>query len=234
MSARTRRGERAAAATRPGRTEFAGAPEGRPGPLLEPAFFARDALAVARDLVGAYLRRGPVILQITEVEAYRWPGDTANHCRFGWTERNAAMWGPPGRAYVYLCYGLHSLLNLVTGPEGEGAAVLIRACAPVAGLRVIQERRGGRAGPILLTGPGKVGQALALDPSWSHHPVGRRGGLTCHAGERVGDERLLVGPRVGVDFAAPADRDAPWRLAIADTPWVSARRGLRPAAIQRR
>ncbi|MEZ4451139.1 MAG: DNA-3-methyladenine glycosylase [Nannocystaceae bacterium] len=213
----------------PGRTKFTALGDApRPGPLLEPAFFERDALVVARALLGAYLRRGPVILRITEVEAYRWPDDSANHCRMGPTPRNAPMWGPPGRAYVYVCYGLHAMLNLVTGAVGEGAAVLIRACEPVAGLRVIQERRGGRAGPILLTGPGKVGQALALNPSWSHHPVVRRGGLTCLEGPVVADDQILVGPRVGIDYASPADRAAPWRLAIAGTPWVSVRRGLHP------
>jgi DNA-3-methyladenine glycosylase len=82
---------------------------------LARAFYARDALTVARALLGKQLRRGRVVLRITEVEAYRHPDDSASHCRMGKTPRNAPMWGPPGHAYVYLCYGIHQLLNLVCG-----------------------------------------------------------------------------------------------------------------------
>lgn len=70
--------------------------------ILPPSFYARDALEVAYDLLGAEIRHGEVRLRITEVEAYRFPDDTANHCRMGRTPRNAPMWGPPGHAYVYL------------------------------------------------------------------------------------------------------------------------------------
>ncbi|MCB9705342.1 MAG: DNA-3-methyladenine glycosylase [Myxococcales bacterium] len=198
------------------------------GSPLPASFYSGDALDVARALLGKILRRGPVVLRITEVEAYRWPGDSANHCRFGPTERNAAMWGPPGRAYVYLCYGLHNMLNIVTGARGEGAAVLIRACEPLAGEALVAERRGGRRGPGSLAGPGKVGQALAVDPSWSHHPLHRRGGLTCHDAPPIAEDAVLAGPRVGIDFAEPDDRAAPWRLALAGTRWISQPAGLRP------
>lgn len=192
--------------------------------LLPQAFYARETLEVARDLLGKLLVREGVVLRITEVEAYR-QGDTANHCRAGRTARNAAMWGPPGRAYVYLCYGLHQLLNLVTEPDGTGTAVLVRACEVVEGLATVEARRGTVRGPNMLTGPGKVGAALALDTSWCHHPVFEPGGLECHDAPRV--EGVLAGPRVGVDYARPAHRDAPWRLAVAGTRWVSHRRGLR-------
>jgi DNA-3-methyladenine glycosylase len=104
--------------------------------------------------------------------------------------------------------------------------VLIRAAEPVAGLAEIQRRRGGGSGPALLTGPGKVGQALQLDPSWSHHPVHEPGGLEALDAPPV--REILAGPRVGIDYASPADRAAPWRLAIAGTKWVSAPKGLRP------
>ena len=191
--------------------------------LLPPSFYARDTLAVARDLLGQRIVHGDVVLRITEVEAYR-PGDSANHCRAGRTARNAAMWGPPGRAYVYLCYGIHHLLNLVTEADGVGAAVLIRAAEPLEGLQTVRARRGGKSGPVLLTGPGKVGAALGLDTSWSHHPVTESGGLEVHAGE--GPETVLAGPRVGVDYAEPRHRDAPWRLASGGSPWVSHRRTL--------
>ncbi|MCA9517882.1 MAG: DNA-3-methyladenine glycosylase, partial [Myxococcales bacterium] len=162
-------------------------------------------------------------VEITETEAYR-VGDTAAHSRHGKTARNAAVWGPPGGAYVYVCYGIHRMLNLSTNEDGVGACVLVRAARPVAGLDVIAARRGGARGPALLTGPGKVAQALALDLAMNHHDVTAPGGLEALDGPAPAG--LLVGPRVGIDYAAPADRDAPWRFALADTPWVSHRRGL--------
>lgn len=195
--------------------------------LLPQSFYNRDALDVARDLLGAVLKREEVTLRITEVEAYRWPGDSANHCRAGRTPRNAPMWGPPGHAYVYLCYGMHQLLNVVTNPEGQGAAVLIRACEPLEGAATIAARRGDKSGPVLLTGPGKVGAALALDTTWCDHPFYQAGGLEIHQGEAP--QLVLAGARVGIDAAEPEHRDAPWRLAIGDTPWVSQRKGLVPA-----
>ena len=198
--------------------------------ILPQSFFRRECLEVAVDLIGKQLRHGPVTLRITEVEAYRFPGDTANHSRVGKTPRNAPMWGPPGHAYLYLCYGLHQMLNLVTDDVGSAAAVLIRACEPVSGLAQVQARRGGKLGPVLLTGPGKVASALALDSSFNNAPLfGARGAAS---GLRVLDaepvRKLLVGPRVGIDYADPIDRDAPWRIALADSKWVSQRKTLAP------
>ena len=183
-----------------------------------------DTLSVARALLGSYLVRDQVMLRITEVEAYL-PGDSANHCHTGRTPRNEPMWDSPGRAYVYLCYGVHHLLNVVTEPEAVGAAVLIRACEPVAGQETIWARRGGRQGPVALTGPGKVGAALDLDVSWSHHDLTRPGGLELREGEPPSS--VMVGPRVGIDYAQPDDRKAFWRFAMAGSKWVSHPRGLR-------
>lgn len=194
--------------------------------LLPDSFYDRDALDVARDLLGCHLQRNEVVLKVTEVEAYRWPGDSANHCFSGRTIRNEPMWGPPGHAYVYLCYGIHHLVNFVTGPMGQGAAVLIRSCEPLHGHDTIRDRRGEMEGPALLTGPGKVGAALGLDTSWNHHPLFEPGGLEVRAGD--GSGQVLCGPRVGIDSARPEDVRAPWRLALADTPWVSRRSTLEP------
>lgn len=198
-----------------------------PGRLLPRQFYARDALEVARDLLGREIWHGAVGLRITEVEAYRYPDDSANHCRAGLTARNAPMWGPPGHAYVYLCYGIHHMLNLVTNRDGEGAAVLIRSCEPIAGHATIARRRGGKQGPVLLTGPGKVGQALGLDASFSGHPVYRSGGLELREGARA--EKIAVGSRIGIGYAEPEHRGAQWRLAIAGSPWVSHANQLRRA-----
>jgi DNA-3-methyladenine glycosylase len=198
--------------------------------IVRQAFYCRDALEVAYDLIGKVLCRGSVELRITEAEAYRWPDDSANHCRMGRTKRNAPMWGEGGQAYVYLCYGMHQMLNLVTGSAEEGAAVLIRSCEPVRGIAAIRRRRGRIEGPDLLTGPGKVGAALGLNQSYNFHRLFEPGGLMLLEGPPP--NRYLVGPRVGIDYADPADRQAPWRIAAADTDWVSARAGLSPVRPQ--
>ncbi len=190
---------------------------------LDPGFFSRPCALVARALLGCHLRHGDVELRITETEAYLGPHDTACHTARGRTARNASMWGPPGRAYIYRCYGLHWMLNVVCGTEGDGAAVLIRSAAPIRGEEVWLPRRGGRRD---LAGPGKVAAVLALDRSFDGHDLTAPGGLEVRPG--APPARLLVGPRVGIGYAAPADRDAPLRFALADEPQVSARRALAP------
>jgi len=193
-------------------------------PLFERESLARDALEVARDLLGGVLRRGGVWLRITEVEAYRHLGDSANHCRMGRTPRNAPMWGRAGHSYVYLCYGVHHLLNVVTDAEGQGAAVLVRAAEPLRGHATIRRRRGGLKGPQSLAGPGKVGAALGIDTRFSGHDLLSAGGLELRRGPVV--ESVISGPRVGIAYADPADIVAPWRLADASSAWVSHRRDL--------
>jgi DNA-3-methyladenine glycosylase len=188
-------------------------------------FFARDVQAVARDLIGRWLRHGEVVLRITETEAYH-QDETGCHAWKGRTARNASLFGPPGTAYVYLCYGIHHMLNLVCDRAGYAAAALIRAAEPVSGLDVVRARRGGREGPALLTGPGKVGQALGLDLGFDGHPLCAPGGLEVLAGAPVGQVR--VGPRVGIDYARPEHRDAPWRYAAPGTRWISHPKTLRP------
>jgi DNA-3-methyladenine glycosylase len=135
------------------------------------------------------------------------------------------MWGPSGRAYVYLCYGIHNMLNVVAHPEGGAGAVLIRSCRALAGLDLVRARRGGREGPGVLAGPGKVGAALALDVSWSHHPLTEPGGLEIRAGS---SPAVVTGSRVGIDYAQEADRRARLRFARAECREVSHRRGLAP------
>lgn len=195
--------------------------------ILPTHFFQIDALDLAPRLLGKFLRRDEVVLQITEVEAYR-PNDTACHGRFGITARTAPVFGPGGHAYVYLCYGLHAMLNVVADKEGVGAAVLIRACSPVSGLETIkQRRRQNTEKPVLLTGPGKVAQALGISRTWSNHPLYTHGGLEILDGPKPVD--ILIGPRVGIEYASPEHVSAPWRFAIAGSPWISAPKNtLRP------
>lgn len=199
--------------------------ERRP-PLLPPSFYRRDCLEVAAELLGKTLWAGAVVLRITEVEAYRSQEDSASHSRMGPTARNAPMWGPGGHAYVYLCYGVHQMLNVVADVEGVGAAVLIRAAEPLAGHAEILARRGVvTLGPASLAGPGKVAQALGVDVGSSGVPLFRRGPLEVREGSRP--RAILAGPRVGVDYARPEHRDAPWRLADGDSAWVSHRARLK-------
>ncbi|VFQ72227.1 unnamed protein product [Cuscuta campestris] len=195
--------------------------------ILPPDFFQIDALDLAPRLLGKFLRRDDVVLQIAEVEAYR-PDDSASHGRFGVTGRTAPVFGRGGHAYVYLCYGIHFMLNVVADKEGIGACVLIRSCAPVHGLETIQRRRGLQTEkPLLLTGPGKVGQALGLSKEWSNHPLYTPGGLEILDGPEP--EEILVGPRVGIEFASQEHVNALWRFAIAGSTWISAPKNtLRP------
>ena len=202
----------------------------KPGPLIPARFYSRDAEVVAPELLGMLICREGVVLRITEVEAYRWPGDTACHARHGRTVRNDALWGPPGRAYVYLCYGLHHMLNLVTGQDGEAGAVLVRAAEPVTGLETLRARRPGAEGPALLAGPGRLGAALALDLDLNRERLFRRGGLEVRRG--TPPEAIRSGPRIGIDYAEPAHRALPWRFAIAGTRWVSRRANLLPAELE--
>ena len=195
------------------------------GGLIPASFYLRPVAEVAADLLGMCLCREDVALRITEVEAYGGCDDSASHCRFGRTGRNAPMWEDGGRAYIFLCYGVHHMLNIVTGRAGDGAAILVRACEPVAGWERIQQRRGcASLSPVMLTGPGKVAQALGLDLSFNHHPLYQAGGLELREGD--GPARILRGSRVGIAYAVPADQAAALRFAIADCPWVSQRKGL--------
>jgi DNA-3-methyladenine glycosylase len=187
--------------------------------VLPQSFYTRDALIVAEQLLGKLLCHDDVVLRITEVEAYCHPDDSASHCRMGRTPRNEPMWGPGGHAYVYLCYGMHNMLNIVTNARDEGAAVLIRSCEPVAGVERIAARRGMPAGPLALTGPGKVGAALALDTSFSGRALYRRSGLRVLDAEPPAG--VLVGPRVGIGYASQHHQLAPWRFASAGTRYVT-------------
>ncbi len=198
---------------------------------LEVGFFARECAVVARDLLGRELVAPGVRLRVTETEAYLGPADSAAHSSKGRTARTDVMFGPVGRAYVYKIYGIHWMLNVVAGEEGSGQAILIRACEPVDGLELIAARRGGRTDPTSLAGPGKVAAALGIDGTYNRMDLTVEGPLEVHAGAPVAE--ILVGPRVGVDYAAPGDRDALLRFAVAGSPWVSQRRTLRVADIAR-
>jgi len=185
---------------------------------LRHAFFARDTLMVARDLLGRRLVRlvdgNRLTGTIVETEAYVGEGDEASHASPGLTRRNASMYGPPGHAYVYLIYGIHHCFNVVTEREGFPAAVLIRALEPLDGLDVMRRRRGGRVDEELTAGPGRLCEALAIDLQLNGadlcSPEAR---LFLEAGLPVRDEDVVAGPRINVRGDEAAVR-APWRFHI--------------------
>ena len=141
-----------------------------PSTRLRRGFFARCVEIVAPDLLGRILvhrdRAGLVALRIVEVEAYRGQGeDEASHAHRGRTPRNGNMFETPGRLYVYLSYGMHHCLNVVCEPAGRAAAILLRGAEVLAGGSLLADRR-GQTGIGIANGPGKLGQALAVDLSW--------------------------------------------------------------------
>jgi DNA-3-methyladenine glycosylase len=180
--------------------------------------YARPVLEVARELIGCTVSHAGASGVIVETEAYH-ESEPACHAFVGLTARTQTLFGPPGRAYVYRSYGIHALLNAVCEPEGVGAAVLIRALQPLAGVELMRARRGSQSPRVrdLCSGPGKLTQALDIELSlngadltygpvvFGPRPVGWR------------DPEILAGVRVGISKAV----ELPWRFSVARNPHVS-------------
>ncbi len=185
------------------------------------------------------------------MEAYIGEADQASHARFGPTARNGVMYGEPGRAYLYLVYGMHTCLNVVTEPVGRPAAVLVRAVHLDAGVdaaRALRRRRETRLkrfrgdpalavalearlaatpGERLASGPGLVGAAFGLDPALTGLDLCDPGSrLRLEAGALGPGERIGTTPRIGIDYAGHPWVDRPWRFVIAGEPAVSGPRRL--------
>jgi len=185
--------------------------------LLPRGFYQRPTAEVARDLLGKILLRatgaGVVAVRLTEVEAYLGVDDPACHTFGGRrTARTETMWGEAGRAYVYLIYGIHSCLNVVTVGEGAPEAVLLRGGRSVCGQDLIRMRRGDRISPASLTdGPGKLCQALAVSRTEDGADLCvAESGLSIRTdGSSITEAMIRRLPRVGVDYAGEA---AAWPL----------------------
>ena len=186
---------------------------------LKESFFARDTVQVARDLIGKRLVRLEGNQRISgiilETEAYRGEEDLACHCRAGRTPRTEIMYGPAGRAYIYLIYGMYWLLNFVTETEGYPGAVLIRAIAPEEGKPTIALRRGTQPEKHWTDGPGKISIALGIN--------GDLNGLnTCASQAQIfienrhdlNPELINAGPRVGLESVPEPWRSIPWRFVV--------------------
>ena len=167
---------------------------------LKPEFFERSAIAVARDLIGKYLvrraGRETMAVMITETEAYIGPQDLASHSSKGRTARTEVMFGPPGRWYVYFTYGMHWMLNIVTGKAGHPAAVLIRGTADV-------------------SGPARLTRHLGIDRSMNALKAAKRSGLWLEdRGASVSRAKIRRTPRIGVDYAGPVWANKHYRFVL--------------------
>ena len=188
------------------------------------SLLAGDTVAAARALLGAVLEHrapeGVTAGRIVETEAYLFD-DPACHAHRGETPRTRVMFGPPGRAYIYLIYGMHRCFNVVTRPRGTGEAVLVRALEPLAGLDLMRRRRGVEDVRNLCNGPGKLVQALGLGAEHNALHLGRGGvrllDASSYPAAPAADAPVRVGPRVGISVGV----DLPLRFYYAGNPWVS-------------
>jgi DNA-3-methyladenine glycosylase len=188
---------------------------------LPAEFYDRSVLEVASDLIGCIVAHRGAEGVIVETEAYH-DSEAACHAFAGRTPRTATLFGPPGRAYVYRSYGVHALLNAVCEREGVGAAVLIRALAPVAGIAQMRRRRGADGnGPLrerdLCSGPGKLTQALGIGLSYNGGDLSAGPVTIGPRAESWANPATIVGTRVGITKAT----ELPWRFCAAGNRHVS-------------
>ena len=186
------------------------------GDPLPASFYERPVLEVARSLVGCMVAHDGCAGAIVETEAYH-HSEPACHAFVGLTPRTSTLFGPPGIAYVYRSYGIHALLNAVAEPEGVGAAVLIRALEPLAGIERMQERRGTTQLERLCSGPGKLTQALGIEVE--HNGSSLAGGpiTTYPPPDGWANTQVTVSRRIGITKAP----ELPWRFCAAETRYAS-------------
>lgn len=190
---------------------------------LDSSFFeSEDVVGIARNMLGMKLHTkidGLLVSSIiTETEAYQGVTDKASHAYGGKrTARTETMFGDPGVWYVYLCYGIHSMLNVVTGPKDTPHAVLVRAVQVVGGSQIVQQRRGVKIPKSALTnGPGKVCQAMAINHSQHNGLTISDSQIWVSDGIQVPDHQVEVGPRIGIDYAQE-DAKLPYRFVVKGT-----------------
>jgi DNA-3-methyladenine glycosylase len=201
---------------------------------LEAGFFAHeDVVQIAQDLLGKYLctqvEGALSVGRIVETEAYRAPEDRASHAYNNrLTSRTRTMFGPPGHAYIYLCYGVHHMFNFVTGPEGTAHAVLLRGIEPTEGIDYMLKRRNlNRLTPKISAGPGLACQALGLSTANNGISLLEPNSITWveDRGGMVSPADIVHSTRVGVAYAGE-DAFLPWRVSIRNNPYVSPGKGL--------
>jgi DNA-3-methyladenine glycosylase len=183
------------------------------GKILNKDFFARSVVEVAKDLVGKILvrkvKKKYLVGRIVEVEAYGASDDAASHACKKQTDRNAPMFGPVGRAYVYFTYGKHCCLNITArDPEAKAGGVLIRALDPILGLEDMIKFRGTDDLENLVSGPGKLAEALDIDLKMNNLDITKEGSLFLLKDSATPASAILATPRVGIRSA----KDKKWRF----------------------
>lgn len=198
--------------------------------ILPARFYQQDTISAARALLGTFLvhdsPQGRAVGRIVETEAYLFKNDPACHAHKGPTARNAAMFGPPGRAYIYFIYGMYYCLNVVTAPPGIGEAVLLRALEPVEGIELMRKRRKTPALHNLCSGPGKLVQALGITHKLNAHDL-RKSPLTIWSRDSFPQPadasfEIVATPRIGITLAA----ELPLRFYIRGSKFASRPCGL--------
>lgn len=184
--------------------------------VLDSAFYNRPTATVAKALLGCTLIHGDAGGMIVETEAYLSRGDPACHAHRGMTKRNAAMFGPAGRSYIYLIYGMYRCFNVVTATEGIGEAVLIRALEPTFGIELMQRRRNTTNLLNLCSGPGKLVMALGLDSSHNDSCL-RDGPIKILSRRDSRRPKIVTTTRVGISVGA----ELPLRFYLAGNRFIS-------------
>jgi DNA-3-methyladenine glycosylase len=203
----------------------------RLGGRLPRSFFARPSTEVAPDLLGRVLVRvlpdgTRLAARLVEVEAYG-PNDPASHAFRGPTPRNLVMFGPPGHLYVYFTYGMHFCSNVVTGADGVGSAVLLRAAEPLEGVDAMAVRRGVDAPTLLCSGPGRLTQAMEIARPENGADLVRDGSVQLRMGYPVAPRSIARSTRVGVNVGA----ERKWRYYDAGSAFVSRGRPSEPDGV---
>lgn len=193
---------------------------------LTESFYRRsDVVKIARELLGKvlYTNINGIVSGgiIVETEAYSWKEKGCHAYGGKMTKRNAVMFQEGGLSYVYLCYGMYEMFNVVTNREGVADAVLIRALEPLEGIPEMQLRRGPLKNPFHLTsGPGKLTKAMGIDRKLNGKSLLDGEVWLEDVGTRIFPRAIEVGPRIGIDYAGE-DAKLPWRFTIRESRWIS-------------
>lgn len=197
--------------------------------LTENFYASNDVVLIARQLLGKEIATnidGAYTSGIiVETEAYRGPDDRGCHAYNGrMTERTKTMYSKGGTAYVYVCYGMHPMMNVVTGDKGNAHAILIRAIQPTEGITIMAERRKlDTLKPVLTNGPGKLAVSLGIHKAMNGTSLLKSTNeITIYDSEiTIADDDIISGPRVGMSIHVGTCSHRPWRFYIKDNPWVS-------------
>ncbi len=185
-----------------------------------------NVLALAQRLLGSYLHtqiNGEITIgQIVETEAYKAPEDKASHAyQNKRTKRTEVMFSEGGVAYVYLCYGIHEMFNVVSGPKDVAHAILVRAIKPIKGLEIMERRRKTKHLKNLANGPGKLCQAMGISRKLSGLDLCKASSsIFITAGKELAPKNIVASPRVGIKYAEE-DALLPWRFYVKDSPFIS-------------